>query len=91
MLHTIIRVMKMKEKPVKSGFGEVNFPVMPMEPDDMRLFTDDYCSGAASAMECTGLIQVSPVDDDIESAYNSIYSFRQARPFVSEEVRKKEL
>ncbi len=74
----------MKEKK-EVGYDRVDFPVMPMEPGDMRLFPDEYMANAASATECTGLVQVSPADDEVMEAYADIYSYRQSKPIIDEE------
>ncbi len=70
------------------GYDRVDFPVMPMEAGDMRLFPDEYMANAASASECTGLVQVSPADEDVMDAYEDIYSFRQPKPIIDEDKEK---
>lgn len=74
-----------KNKIEKKETERVSFPITPMEPSGMRLFADDYSSGAASATECTGLVQIAPADDDIMEAYEQIYSYRQSEPIIQEE------
>ena len=80
------------EKMIKNNnadsYPKTSFPKMPPEPSETRLFPDEYMSGAASATECTGLIQVAPAEEDIQDAYGDIYSFRQSRPVVNEEEFK---
>lgn len=55
---------------------KVNFPVSPPEGDG-RLFPDEYVTNAASATECTGLVQVPPEFEDELTSYEDIYSYRQ--------------
>ncbi len=62
----------------------VKFPSAPMEAGDMRLFPDDLFANAASATECTGLVQTAPADDDVMEAYEDIYSYKQPKPIVKE-------
>lgn len=62
---------KKSERPV-----EVEFPDFLEGIGEMRLFADEYVSGSASANECTGLIQVAPADEDVQDAYDSVYSYR---------------
>lgn len=47
---------------------------------EMRLFPDFLSGSTASANECTGLIQVTPVTKDIHEIYDSVYSYRQNQP-----------
>ncbi len=68
----------------EDSYDRVDFPVMPMEAGDMRLFPDEYMANAASGTECTGLVQVMPADDDVMDAYEDIYSFRQPKPIIDE-------
>ncbi len=74
-----------KNKIDKNEIGAVSFPINPMEPSETRLFPDDYSSGAASATECTGLVQIAPAEDDIMEAYEQIYSYRQSEPIIYKE------
>ncbi len=47
---------------------------------ETRLFPDEFSGSTASATECTGLIQVSPVTDEVQDVYDSVYSYRQKKP-----------
>ncbi|MBO5007647.1 MAG: hypothetical protein J6D26_02325 [Clostridia bacterium] len=69
----------------KNKDGTVKFPVPTMETGDMRLFPDDLFANAASANECTGLVQTAPAEDDVMEAYENIYSYKQPKPIKKEE------
>ena len=64
----------MKERVNKPG--NVHFPKYPEAEGDTRLFPDEYTTDAASATECTGLIQVAPAEESVQEAYDDVYSFR---------------
>ena len=51
---------------------------------ETRLFPDEFSGSTASATECTGLIQVAPVTNDVQKAYDSVYNYRQKKPVRSE-------
>ena len=72
--HILIWVIIMDEKSERPV--EVDFPDFPEAIGEMRLFADEYISDSASANECTGLIQVAPADEDVQDAYDSVYSYR---------------
>lgn len=49
--------------------------------EETRLFPDDLLTGAASATECTGLIQVAaPCVKDLYKVYDDVYSYRKSKP-----------
>ena len=52
---------------------------------EIRLCPDDYVSNSASATECTGLMQVTTDDEDVQEAYDAVYSFR-AKPEKDDKI-----
>ena len=46
-------------------------------------------TNAATAMECTGLIQIPPEDEDEWENYADVYRFFQTEPVVREEKEDK--
>ena len=66
----------MNKKKVNKKERPIDFPVSPPEASE-RLFEDDYISDAASATECTGLVQVPLEYDEDMTAYEDIYSYRK--------------
>lgn len=65
----------------KTFFDKKNFVKSPDDDlGDMRLFPDELSGSTASATECTGLIQATPVTDDVQSVYESVYNYRQQKP-----------
>ena len=77
-------VMKMNKNTNNDGYSNSDLPKIPETPEETRLFPDDFMANAASATECTGLIQVSPAED-FEMTYDDIYSYRQRKPMIKEE------
>ena len=56
--------------------NEAKLPLYPDFSGEIRLCPDDYVSNSASATECTGLMQVTTDDEDVQKAYDDVYSFR---------------
>lgn len=50
------------------------------EEGEFRLFPDEFSGSTASVTECTGLIQVAPVTDEVQEVYDSVYNYRQKKP-----------
>ena len=69
-------LMKKKENEKINEHKEVNLPLYPDFSGEIRLCPDDYVSNSASATECTGLMQVTTDDEDVQEAYDAVYSFR---------------
>ena len=67
---------------MKKEFEKINddkdakLPLYPDFSGEIRLCPDDYVSNSASATECTGLMQVTTDDEDVQKAYDDVYSFR---------------
>lgn len=54
---------------------------LPDDSGEVRLFPDDLLTGAASATECTGLIQTAaPFTEDMYKVYDDVYSYRETKP-----------
>lgn len=47
-------------------------------------------TNAATVMECTGLIQVPPEDEDELENYADVYNFSRAEPIVPQKNEKEE-
>ena len=65
--------------------NEAKLPLYPDFSGEIRLCPDDYVSNSASATECTGLMQVTTDDEDVQEAYDAVYSFR-AKPEKDDKI-----
>lgn len=76
--------MEEKKREVLKGPAEME------KPDGSPLFD---LTNAATVMECTGLIQVPPEDEDELENYADVYSFSRTEPAASKqkEIERKEV
>ena len=78
-----VGVMNLKNKKEKNALPF--FSGKDMETGDMRLFPDEFMANAASATECTGLIQVPLEDEEDADIFEDIYSFKMSEPILEED------